>query len=120
VKLSEKEIAPWLFSQTLRRVRQQTGDVLKKKLTMQITGPVRYFYRATGVGRETFKRLTKLEARLFMRADAKVLVRLDRLNNHPALKRFFKETAKAALQQNAPWRPNASAWWFVNAVGLAR
>ncbi|MCA9071994.1 MAG: hypothetical protein KDA84_23865, partial [Planctomycetaceae bacterium] len=131
VKLSEKELSPWVFSQALRHVRQQTGNVLKKKLTLEITGPVRYFYRATGVGRKTFKKFSTLEARLFMRADGKVLVRFDRLLSHPALEKFFKETAEAALHQAVPgarqadllltaWRRNASAWWFVNAVDLAR
>ncbi len=129
-KLTEKELTPWVFSQTLHRVRQQTADFLKKKLTLEITGPVRYFFRATGVGRKTFKQISTLGVRLFMRADAKVLVRFDRLAGHPAVKRFFKETAQNALAQTAAgfnetnlvltaWRQNTSAWWFVNAVDLA-
>lgn len=42
---------------------------------VDITGAVRLAFTRAGVGRETFKRLSGLEARLFMRADARVVLR---------------------------------------------
>ena len=114
-----------MFSQTLARVRQQTTESIGRSLTVEVTGPVRYFFQATGVGRRTFRRFTQLEARLFMRGDAKVLVRLDRLAGRPLIKKFLEETAEAAFERTAKgspyedelrvaWQANASAWWLVN------
>jgi hypothetical protein len=45
---------------------------------IDVTNWVRFAYTRTKLGRETFKRFTGLEARLFMRADAKVFLSIHR------------------------------------------
>lgn len=96
-RLAARESTPWLVSEWLRATRVAAQQRLASSLTMDITGPVRFLLRTTGAGRESFRRLTGLEARLFMRPDQRVLVRLDRfLVQHPA-GRFLADTAIAGL-----------------------
>src|SRR5207244_1700303 len=86
---------------------------------VEITARVRFFYRSSNAGRESFMRLTELEARVFMREDGRVFVRLDRLACAAAqsyLNRCAKaladpaEGASAGEGQDLDWKRNLSAW----------
>lgn len=90
-------------------------------------------FQKAGVGRETIKRLTGLEARVFMRSDARVLISPG--NGKAIAKAFLRETAESAVgdgvmstelaQQAAgqainsvrAWQQHASGWWLANATG---
>lgn len=101
---------------------------------VDITKPLQWIFRKTGVGRETIKRLTGLEARVFMRSDARVLISPGKGKAGA----FLRETAENAsgegvvgvtgnelVQQAAgqainslrAWQQNASGWWLANATG---
>lgn len=92
--LTEKELAPWVFKNLLRETRIALATKLEQAATVEVTGMVRSLFAISGLKRDTFRRLTSLEARLFMRPDARVFIRFDRLvqGNH-FLARFLQETA---------------------------
>lgn len=96
-KVGARESAPWLITQMLRGTRQAVQRKVQSTLAVDLTGPTRWLFRTTGVGQRTFHQFTNLEARIFMRPDRRVLVRLDRLLvAHPA-GRFLADTAVAGL-----------------------
>ncbi len=146
-KLTEKELTPWLLTEILAQIQRPIAAALAKHSTLEITGPVRFLYRTSGVGRTSFRRLTDMEARLFMRGDARVFIRLDKALAGMVAGRFLNETAQAAgigaavespLGQNAvqnvisnvrengsdlleaseSWQEHVSAWWLMNATKM--
>ena len=119
------------------------GDL--KFPAIEITYPLQYAFRNSGIGRMTWKRITGLEARLFMRGDARIYVRLNNTANAllgPRLAPLFnvavqdlrlgaviesepvKKAAEAGVKQIAMggaeayglWQRNASQWWLLNAT----
>lgn len=80
-KLGEKELAQWSVTALWTTMQQTVKKALGKATTFEITQPVRFMFQYSGVGRASFKRWTGLEARLFMRGDAKVFVRLTNVGN---------------------------------------
>jgi len=142
-RLGEKELGPWAVSQWFQQSRTAMARKLSQHLTVDVTGPVQMMFKGSGLGRESFKRLTKLEARLFMRHDAKVLVRLDAVPGSHFAGKFFQETAESAIvgaaiesqpgreavqagvkaatpvveaaeRQLRAWRQNVSAWFLAS------
>lgn len=91
---TERELMPWMFKHLLREVRAVLAKTAEQIGTVEITGLVRSLFTISGLKRDAFRRLTSLEARLFMRPDARVFLRFDRLvrGNH-FLARFLEETA---------------------------
>ena len=145
-KMGEKELAPWLLTTVLTQIQQKIRTELARRSTVEITQPVRFLYETSGLGRASFRRLTDLEARLFMRADARVFVRLDRAFARSVSGRFLGETAQAGginaaiespvgqttiqglatagaeggtktVEGSRTWQKNVSAWWLMNAIG---
>ena len=144
--MGEKELVNWSISGTLSQMQQAVKSTVGKATTFEITKPVQFMFRYSGVGRETWKRWTGMEARLFMRGDAKVFVRL---GNVPAavigtrsaafLNRSAQDLSIGAVVESEPgqdvlhggvnqvlsakgqlhsWRQNVSAWWLFNATTL--
>jgi|GEM_PF-806879 len=142
-KLSDRGLSAWTVTETFGQMQSAVGKAVGKATTFEITKPVQFAFRYSGVGRESFKRFTGLEARLFMRGDARVFVRLPNLAGAVVGSRtavFFERTAgdlalgvvaetepgqkavdagnRAFLstgEQLAVWRRHVSAWWLLNA-----
>jgi hypothetical protein len=121
---------------TIRKEIQAMAAKWSNVMAMDITGPVRWVFSKSGIGRESFKRLTKMDARIFMRSDRRILIHPEK---GPAAW-FLKDTAaKAVLQKGKDyvtstsvdkqtmlavkktaedatkhWQENASAWWLIN------
>ena len=141
---SARELAPWMFSQGHQIAR---GLFKQLRDPADVTDLVRFTYKKSGSGRETFKRLTGLEARVFMRPDRRVAVHLPQLvsRNH-ALGIVLRETAinagfdtalsskpgeaavetgakggrrvyRATKEQVDAWEQHVAAWWLANATG---
>lgn len=97
--VSGRMIVRWTVTEAIRSARRaakSAPDSVSRRLAVDITKPVRFFYHHSGLGRAHVKRLTALEARIFMRPDGRVLFHLDRF----ALERvreYLKATAKGAL-----------------------
>jgi len=143
-QIAERELAPWLLDSALTGVQQHLGRKLGSWTNLEITAPVRLFFECSGLGRESFKRLTGLEARLFMRRDSAVFICLGPRAPVVAA-RFLGQTAElagidiavnsgpggAAIQAigaaatgrdaakgaSDTWQKHISAWWLMNAGG---
>ena len=122
--------------------------VLKGNLkfpALEITRPLQFAFKNAGIGRETWKRITGLEARLFMRGDARIYIRLNNTANailgprlgtvfnvaiqdlklgavvesepgQKALEAGTKQIALAGKEAYGIWQRNASQWWLLNAT----
>jgi len=113
----------------------------KRVLQVDVTEAVRYtfdVFRRLGLGRKTFRALTGLEARVFMRNDRRILLSLPgllRLQRPSVVGRLLRETMEAAtvdlaantspgqaviqtsVQQFEAWRQHLSLWWFAVNTG---
>lgn len=135
------KFAPWLISEGLLELQQSALTLFKRRATVEITGIARAAFRASHISRESFRRLAGLEARLFMRPDARVFLRLDQavgpnlllagfltdtainagcdisLNSGPGAKAIVAtvRTASDAGRAAIAWQKHVSAWWGFNA-----
>ncbi|MFO0954181.1 MAG: hypothetical protein U0835_24100 [Isosphaeraceae bacterium] len=142
--LGERELAGWTVTGTLSGMQQAVRDAMGRATTFEITKPVQFMFRYSGLGREGWKQLTGMEARLFMRGDARVFVRLSNVAGAVVGSRtaaYFERTAKdltlgsvaesepgqrtieagtrgvlSAKEQLVQWRRQASAWWLLNST----
>ena len=122
-----------------RAVRNAFG----RATTFEVTKPVQFLFRYSGVGRTSWKRWSGMEARLFMRGDAKVYIRMSNLAGAVVGSRtaaFFERAGKdlalgtvaesepgqemlqagarrvlSSKEQLDEWRKQISAWWLLNA-----
>ncbi len=128
--VSERLIVRWTVTETIRSARRAAKaatDSVSRRLAVDITKPVRFFYLHTGLGRAHFNRLFELEARIFMRADGRVLFHLDRFALVRACE-YLKATAGKPGESPRPEttdttdlervRRNAAAMFLLGAAGL--
>lgn len=79
LKTGSRQTLNWGTTQLLSNMQagyRMLSRSAERLTTVDITNPVRYAYGRSHVGRETFKCLTTLDARLFMRKDARVHLHL--------------------------------------------
>ena len=139
----EKELGSFITHHALRLLPAELKDRLLKSAVVDVTPLVRDGFRIAeraGIGRESFKKITQLEARIFMRQDAKVCVSLPSVaaGNHPAA-RFLNATAlngafdaavraqpvqdgavlamRVAHDETQRWRQHLACWWAGHATG---
>lgn len=145
-KASTEHLIPWVVRSAVIQFPATLQAQLVKATTVEITQSVQAAFKLCGIGRESFKRLTGLEARLFMRADGKVFVNVGEFAAKSASGRLLNNTTEAlglgvAQQTNAgqqatrtvvqtgrklkedaagalnEWSQNAGAWWLGIASG---
>lgn len=90
-----QQVLPKAFSDVLKQqivpfVGKHVAQ-LEKLTTIDIKTPVQWMFEKTGIGRESFKNLTGLEARVFMRGDAKVFV-------YPTRSQYVRDYVKDKIQ----------------------
>ncbi|MGQ9563716.1 MAG: hypothetical protein ACUVTH_09310 [Thermogutta sp.] len=133
-----REAGPWGLRQLFHSMIEMLAKRTAQTMTIDITQAVRLAFGKSGLGRSTFKRLTGLEARVFMRADRRVVIDLLSLVNakHPvgvylretAINAGFEqiedskvvqgaitkaaETIADAGKQLQAWKAHAAAWWL--------
>ena len=81
-KEAAESTGTYFSREVLSALQREAAEKIARYGAVEITGPVRLAFKgtqATGAGRRLFKAVTKLEARLFMRRDGRVIVRFDRL-----------------------------------------
>jgi hypothetical protein len=145
-KATARELFPWTLREAYQIGRQSIAR-LQKGAQIDITDLVRLAFKNTRTGRETFRRITKLEARIFMRGDRRVAFDLGgALSKRGALGILLHETAvnagfdtflrtkpgqqaaQAAVRggvkvkrmterQVRAWKEHIAAWWLANATG---
>lgn len=87
MKGSLKSAAVGSFS---REFAREAGKAVRGEIRLDISQPVRFAFRRSGLGRASFKRLSDLEARLFLRQDARVFITF---NPRDAALEFLKREA---------------------------
>lgn len=144
-KLSDEELVKWSITATLSEMQQAVAGALNKATTFEITRPLQFMYKNSGLNRKTFKQFTGLEARLLMRGDSKVFVRLTNLpkvmlgklgvklfeltvqdlslgavfESEPG-QMIVEQTVKTVItsaREFHAWQQNVSAWWLLHASG---
>lgn len=120
----ESQVRKWAITQAFINLQQSYRSLITKvdkSTSFEITEIVKFFYEQSNLGRQSFKRLTSLEARVFMRKDAKVILHIDRLACDVAklyLNQCLSEFAKDAITEDIEdqhWRRHVAAWWLLNA-----
>lgn len=142
-KMADRELLNWTITGTLSEMQQAVRSAVGKATTFEITRPVQFMFQCSRMGRETSEQFTGLEARLFMRGDAKVYVRLTNVAGAVVGSQraaFFERTAQdlalgtafesepgqaivhesvrqtiSTQEQLRAWQHNISAWWLLNA-----
>jgi hypothetical protein len=139
----ERELVKWSITGQLAQLQ----GAARRLTTIEITRPLQFVFRYSGTNRETFRRLTGLEARLFMRKDARVYLRLHNTALGKLAHRYLNDFADAvaddvlervdeqvaqAVRDGKPvakavltgaqllerWRRHAAAWWLLNTGSL--
>jgi hypothetical protein len=134
---SEKQLTSLIAHHALKSLPSELGEALLKTGVVDMTSVLHGAFKIMsrfGIGRESFKKLTGLEARVFLRKDAKVFVNLPSAiaGNNPYA-RFLNETsingaveevmrtqvAKEGLQKGLQlvsetkerWQEHLACWW---------
>jgi hypothetical protein len=96
-KTESRGLAPWVMRGAQKAGRQMLTAV-RDKLVIDMTPIVRGLYKRSGLNAKTFRYLDRLDARVFMRKDRRVV--FDLAGDHP-LGRFMSETAANAGVEKA-------------------
>jgi hypothetical protein len=118
------------YLQPLVAGMQRAKPVFVEATQIDITQPLQWMFYKTNVGRESIKRLTGMEARVFMRRDARVVIRpasgkFAPLIQETAANAGIATTLEAELTHQAlersvdfvkSWQQHASVWWLSNLV----
>lgn len=135
-KTESRGLAPWVMRGAQKAGRQMLTAV-REKLVIDMTPIVRGLYKRSGLNAKTFRYIDRLDARVFMRKDRRVV--FDLAGDHP-LGRFMSETATNAGVEKALENEmvmtagraavvegskaveaasrNVSAWWLMVGDGM--
>jgi hypothetical protein len=100
-KLTARELVHWAATEALSDLNRAVREALVRSSTIEVTGPVRFLFTYSGVGRRSWKVLTGLEVRLFMRRDARVFIRVANVPKAVLGARmagYLEDTAKNLLE----------------------
>lgn len=136
--LSERKSTEWtqgLVNEALTRLPGQVREAVVRAGVVDITEPVKAGFqlsRNLGMGREPFKSLSGMEARLFMRQDGRVFINFTNVITNPSpAASFLTRTIENGVLQSSPvedsateaaallhqWKEDVSAWWTGHATG---
>jgi len=125
------ELLPWVIEAGHGAVRRAVAEA-RNRLVIDATPIVRGMYTKSGLGRDTFRLIDGLDAKVFMRRDRRVVI--DLVGDHP-LGRYLRETAESAARVVATEgdptegllvetadalmaaRENTAAWWLGSGDG---
>lgn len=109
-KLSSRELFPWVLREGHRACRLAFRSI-RDCASVDVTGAVRFAFEKSGTGRRTFKELSGLEARVFMRADRRVALDLTSLveSNHVVGRALRESAINAGFDVSLNTRPGEAA-----------
>ena len=124
--LTEKQLIPQAMKEVLKKympVISKARAAVAGNTAFEATKPLQFLFEKTGVGRTTFKKWTGLEARVFMRNDAKVVIYPTQglsgaILRETAANAIGETTGEAAKIAQKAWQQNASGWWLMNATNM--
>jgi len=136
--LTKKQSTEWTQDLALEALKILPDRVRKTMIQtglVEITAPVKTGFqlsRNLGLGREPFKKLTGLEARVFMRQDGRAFINFTNVIMKPSpAAAFLTRTLENGVLQSPPieegasktaalshqWKEDVSAWWTGHATG---
>jgi len=136
--LTKPESTEWtqaLAQEAFKRLPDNVRKTMVKIGIVDITEPVKAGFqlsRNMGLGRDPFKKLTKLEPRVFMRLDGRVFINFTNVITNPSpAASFLTRTTENGVIQSPPvekgiikaagyvrgWKEDVSAWWIGHVTG---
>lgn len=101
------------------RMPSQVNRSVDNAIAFDITKPTQWMFEKTGIGRKSMKKLTGLEARVFMRKDARLIVNPRNGYTGILLSEFIESAGAEEISEMVlnlgTWQRHTSAWWFDNA-----
>ena len=132
---TEAEWTQSLAKKAMEQLPNNIREVIHRSGMVDITSPVKAgleMSRRLGLGREPFKRLIGMEARVFMREDGRVFINFTNMLAHPnpaasfltrtlenkaALSKPAEDGVREASRTLQQWKEDVSAWWSGQATG---
>ena len=131
-----KELYPWIIRDA-QKAATQTSSLLRKLTEVEVTDAVKFAFTKSGLKNGTFKCITNLDARIFMRADRRVAFAPFKLSKNSIVGPLLIETgtaagfefaikpgkhvalpvAKTPTEQDLAWRQHLSLWWLASNDG---
>ncbi len=100
-KASTRALFPWVLRDGFSLARNSLTSI-ERAAQVDVTAFVRQSFQYSGVGRNTFRRFSGLEARIFMRADRRVVIDLAEVaKEHHLVGRVARHAMSGAVQQIA-------------------
>lgn len=127
MSIAENKLVPQAAKQVLKKympVLSKAPASIHQLTAFEVTKPVQFFFEKSHIGQATFKKLTGLEARVFMRGDAKVVIYPTRgiggeLLQQTAITGVAIDVASQTVNAiQKAWQKNASSWWLMNATNM--
>ncbi len=136
MKAGTKEFYPWVIRDA-QQLAMKPRSLFTKVSQLDVTDAVRFSFQRAGTKSSTFKQITKLDARIFMRADRRVVFHPTKLLGNGIVGPLLIETGTNAgfefganavvpvvqvaavkvAQQNLAWRQHLSLWWLISNDG---
>lgn len=138
-KDAEPEAMRWSVTALLSQAQAPLRQEIQQSTTYEITRPVELFFRYSHQGSASLRRWGSLEARLYMRRDARSFLALGKTAAGQSSVQYLNRLAEAILPHNGnrsrsdvgseplieaiqtehrrleAWRKNVSTWWLMNA-----
>ena len=105
---------------TMVNLAKSTNNNISRSMTFDLTKPVQWMFQRTGIGRSSMKKITGLEARVFMRRDARVFINPTKGRVGLMINMFQDMIEENVLEEieeisKKVWQKHASSWWLENA-----
>lgn len=135
LKTQSTEWTQDLAQEALKRLPENVRKTIIQTGVVEITAPIKTGFqlsRNLGLGRDSFKKLTGLEPRVFMRQDGRVFVNFTNVITKPSpVASFLTRTLENGVLLSPPveegatkaatllhmWKEDVSAWWIGHATG---
>lgn len=108
------------YFKSVIEIKKSIEKSIDKFASFEITKPLQWIFTKTGTGRVSMKKITGLEARVFMRQDSRITISLNKGISGELLSETFINAAfnqaddvvYDAASALAAWKEHASVWWF--------
>ena len=131
-----KELSPWVIRDA-QKIATQQASLYRALTEVDVTDAVRFAFKKSGTNLSSFKQVTNLDARIFMRADRRIAFAPAKLLKNSIVGPLLIETGTGAgfefgvkagtpvvrtvvrtvAEQDLAWRQHLSLWWLVSNDG---
>ena len=132
-----KELYPWVIRDAHRAANKASQTAFQNLTQIDVTDAVQFAFKRSDANLSTFKRISTLDARIFMRADRRVVFAPVKILGNRIVGPLLIETAtgagfevgvkhglpatkaavKTVVEQERAWRQHLGLWWLVSNDG---